>query len=868
MSTPPSLATFPAARAQQRFALALAAGLGVIAAAALPFARTPLPVVAAFLPAFVTFVVLSDLLTALLLLRDAFDTRSPGITVLGCAYLFTGLLMVPHLLAFPGAFGDGTLFGAGSQAAVWLWVDAHAGFPLFALGYALLARSRRRVRTRTIVTAAAATAGLVAVTAAVTFRAGERLPAIMADGHVHAILAWGPAPAVAVLLATSLVVLVTLPSRTTIAPLWLTVACWATLIDVVISAAGGARYSLGWYVARFCALAASSAMLTALVLETSRLVSALGSSERRLRAVVEGVGDALLTVDGDERITGANRAALELFGDELQGRRADDVLRAAGVPLEIGRGEGVLIARDVTERQRAIDEAIEAAAVKSRFLATMSHEIRTPINAVVGTSELLLQTELDNEGRDYAETIRGSAEALLSVVNDILDFSKLEAGATEIEREPFSPLELVESTADILAASARKKGVTLATYVAPDVPRRAMGDAHRVRQVLLNFLSNAVKFTSEGSVVVRAVVETSETPRRAVVRFSVTDTGIGITPEGSAQLFTPFRQVEAGTTRRFGGTGLGLSIAKRLVDLMGGDLGYESVPGHGSTFWFALPLERVEAAPPAHGVDRNPLRGARVLIKGADATTRGVLEQYLLAWGAIATRTSRAAPPDVILVASDKGADLTDVLQRARSHGDASPAVLVAMHDRPGEAEEAAAAGFAGYLRTPLKTAALFDALVAARTGAARPPEPRSVTDAVVGGDLVILVADDNSVNRKLALQQLEKLGYRADAACDGAEAVDAASRRAYDLILMDCEMPVLDGFAATKAIRAAERGSDARATIVALTANALEGDRERCIAAGMDEYLAKPVQLAALRQMLERTARRLTQRVSAVSHT
>jgi len=542
--------------------------------------------------------------------------------------------------------------------------------------------------------------------------------------------------------------------RGTVVPLWLAVTCCGFALEVALTLVAGARYTVGWYLARVIALIASSAVLGSLLFESGKLLQVISDGERRLRRVVDGVGDALLALDDDGRIVDANPAACAVFGlaaEELRGKDSASIVASSAVPLDVGVGEGVLIARDVTEQRRAaeaaeeaIAQARESAAAKTRFLATMSHELRTPINAVVGLSELILETPLTDEARDYANTVRDSAEALVSVINDILDFSKIEAGATELEREPFSPRSAVEVVARILAPSARVKNVALVTDVAGDVPPQVLGDVHRLRQVLMNLTGNAVKFTEHGSVWVHVSVERFIDERSAMVQFSIVDTGPGIAPELAAHLFEPFRQADAATTRRFGGTGLGLSISSRIVELMGGKIVVESVVGVGTTFRFSIPLERVTAA--------------------------------------------QRAPVDVVAERS-----------------------------------------------TPVV-------------------ESKGPT---AGRPFAVLIVDDNAVNRKLTLQQLKKLGYGDDAetAENGREAIEAVARRSFDLVLMDCEMPEVDGFTATRAIREAEALTGTHVTIVAMTANAMAGDREACLAVGMDGYLAKPVQLADLRGAIERHA-------------
>jgi signal transduction histidine kinase/CheY-like chemotaxis protein len=844
----PSLATFPAGRRQAAAALGVGFVLVVVLLAAAPLGAVMLQPNSAMGPSFFAFLTTVNVLTALLLWRDAALARSLRLAILAAAYLCAAIGAVPYALQL------------GWSTTV--WTAGLIGFPVLSLCYALAYErppNSPRQKRRWLVLAVLGLLIASIVTACV--RSEYDLAPVAVD-----------AAGIAVLLLRS--------RPLTVAPLWLAVALAAHASAVILANFFPVRYTAGWYAGGICGMLTASILLIAFMIQTGTLIDAMQYGRRRLRSVVDGVGDVLLAVDGRGRIEYANPAAERIFGiraHDLRGRIAGEVVAESPVPLELGAGDHVLIGRDVSARRRADaarDEALaaanEAADVKARFLATMSHELRTPINAVVGMSELMLQTPLTDEARDYAHTVRSSAEALLDIINDVLDFSKIEAGATEIERAPFSPLSAVENAADILATTARTKGIALATYVAPDVPRWALGDAHRVRQVLLNLISNALKFTERGYVTVRAVVERNITPEIAGVRFTVVDTGAGISVESAERLFQPFRQAEVGTTRRYGGTGLGLSIAKRLVELMGGEIGLESVVGRGSTFWFTLPLERIEDDAATVEEERG-VRGARVLVIDDEPTSRGVVEQYLLAWGAVATGTAnaahahelaraaarRGAPHDVLVVAHGLALDAFATLARLRASGVAAPALFVSGRDESGQGEEAMSRGFAGYLRKPLKQSVLHDGLADALAGRVMrlPLHPSQPARAAVRDDVAILIADDNPVNRKLTLQQLAKLGYRADAVADGAEAVNAVAGTAYDIVLMDCEMPELDGFGATRAIRAAERATGAHVKIIAMTANALAGDRERCIAAGMDDYLAKPVQLAELRGALERYA-------------
>jgi PAS domain S-box-containing protein len=667
--------------------------------------------------------------------------------------------------------------------------------------------------------------------------------------------------------------------------------------------------------------------------ELARSEEELRQKRQVLQSVLDQMSDAVVVADRNEKFLIFNPAAEQMFGlgstdttsqewperyglfypdqrtpfrgEELplaraiRGEEVNDVelfvrtphapegiwVIVSARPLRDARGElqgGVAVCHDITLRKRAVEqlqhakEAAEAAnRAKSEFLANMSHEIRTPMNGILGMTELALETDLSREQREYLSMVKSSAEALLGVINDILDFSKIEARKLELECIDFGLREMLGDTMKALGLRAQEKGLELACHIPPDVPDAVRGDPVRLRQVILNLVGNALKFTDKGEVVVDVAVE-SRTDDRVCLQIAVRDTGIGIPADKKELIFAAFAQADASTTRKYGGTGLGLAISSRLAELMGGGISVESEVGKGSSFrltvWFDAAKEPVAPRPEA---PPERLRGLPVLIVDDNGTNRRILQEMLTFWGmkptlapganqAMAYLLRAAAEgepyPVVLLDAMMPGMDGFELAQWIHAQPELGAMILLMLSSagRPGDPQRCKELGIDTYLAKPLKQSELLRAILTALQHPTEPdpvvaPAEAEAPPATGQGGLKILLAEDNAVNQRLAVRLLEKDGHTVTVVANGHETVAALGKEEFDVVLMDVQMPEMDGLTAASCIRAKEQAEGGHVPIIAMTAHAMKGDRERCLAAGMDDYVPKPIQSRDLRAAIER---------------
>ena len=805
--TSPSFTLQPVGRRERRTALAVVVASCVIFAATAPFARHPLTPVPAFLPAYQFALVICDLITAVLVFGQFRILRSRALLVLGAAYLFCAFMAVAHALSFPGLFAPEGLIGAGPQTTAWIYFLWHGTFPLLVIVYSAMGPAERQPGARPN---AIALPVLAAIAAAAALAIGLTLLTTAGHGLLPEIMVGNSDSETKIYVATaswmlSLIAIAVLSTRQrplTMLNLWLMVVMWVWVFDIALAAVLNAgRYDVGWYAGRIYGLLAGSIVLGILLLDISNLYAELAHARElesrhaaQLDAVFNTVADGIITTDEAGIVESMNPAAIRIFGyeaSEVVGRHfkmllpewrretvEGTVARAIAPGYEAAgrRNDGSIFPADLavsemrvgTERhfvgtvrditaQKEAEAAVMAAReeadlanrAKGTFLATMSHEIRTPMNGVLAMVELVSLTRLDTEQRTMIEVVRESGRSLLRIIDDILDFSKIEAGKLELRAEAASIAETVEGVRNLFAGSASSKGLVLRHFVDPRISPAVSVDSLRLRQILHNLVSNAIKFSSAGGMVEIKAEWIGREGGIDRVRFSVRDTGIGVSPEQQQRLFQPFHQVEEPRTRRYAGTGLGLSICRRLADAMGGTIEMNSVVGQGTEMILILPLPVADPADLAK--------------RGADVAANAALA---------ADRAHRVAPSS-------------------------------------SQAEE--------------------------------------------DGTLVLL-AEDHPINRLVLGRQLDALGYAIEHAGNGREALEKWKSRRFGIVITDCHMPEMDGYELAASIRALEaaRGA-ARMPIIACTANALEGEAAKCFAAGMDDYVAKPIELAKLQAKLDR---------------
>jgi len=796
------LSTLPAQDNERRRAVGmLLASLALFLCVA-PFAKHPLPKVWAFIPIYETVIVINDLITAVLLFGQYRILRMQSLYILACGYFFTAFMAAFHALSFPGLFAQPGLLGAGPQSTAWIYMFWHGGFPLFVIGYTWLGNGSRSSNRRFAIPIGIAMVLAVAVTLTALATAGSSLlPPIMSSNHYTDAMKFVVASVWALSLAAAVLLWRRRPHS--VLDLWLIVVMCAWLFDIALSVVLNAgRFDLGFYTGRIYGMLAVSFVLFELLLENSVLYARL------------------------------------VEASEYEHEQADK-LRVAN------------------------SEAQTASRAKAMFLANMSHEIRTPLNAILGMSYLALKTELTRKQRDYLEKLQQSGKHLLSVVDDILDYSKIEAGGLVIEQVEFDLEAMLDNVTSLIVDRASAKGLELIYDVEPGLSHNLLiGDPLRIGQILINYASNAVKFTEHGEIAI--VVRMREhTDNGALLWFAVRDTGIGLREEQIGKLFQNFEQADASTTRRYGGTGLGLAISKKLARMMGGEVGVDSEYGKGSTFWCTVHVGIGNPVCKAW-LPQPDLRGGHVLIVDDSDNARTVLSEMLRTMSfkvdtAVSGQAAIAAMHNAYIARQPYDAVLLDwqmpeldgiaTARRILALGLLPPSRLAIItayghEDLPSYVNEL---GIDLLLVKPVTPSALFDALIHmfggqnSASGKAKPAStPVLLTELSAIQGARVLLAEDSEFNQQVATELLAGAGLEVDVACTGLEVVEMVQRKSYDIVLLDIQMPEMDGINAALAIRALPQL--AGLPIVAMTANVMQSDRERCLAAGMNDFLGKPI--------------------------